>query len=217
MPDSDIPLPSLSEAAKARPPGSTKPAEEGGPTERLHLEVRRLIEYWMYRAARMQEAHYTAERSFNSKHYRLGIAAVTLGVVVSSSVFATVSIKPDLWAQIIVGLLSITATLLTALQTFLKYNELSDKHRLCAAKFAHINHRLELLRRLPPPTDDEVRSQLLVIEAEWDSIRVNSVSIPIGIWERFRTGLTFSQYMQRVRDAHSEVSLKKNIRSDGLL
>ena len=86
----------------------------------------RLVEYWLYRSTRMQEAYYTASRDFDRRHLWLGIPAIVFSATVGTTVFASLSKNTDLLIQVCAGALSISAAILTTLQTFLKYSELSE-------------------------------------------------------------------------------------------
>jgi hypothetical protein len=65
--------------------------------------------------------------------------------VVGTSVFATLQQKPEFWWQLSVGLMSIAAAALSALQSFLGYSDKAEKHRSAGAKYNAIGRELELL------------------------------------------------------------------------
>ena len=157
----------------------------------------RLVEYWLYRAARMQEAHYTAARALGQRHVWLGICAVALGAIVGGTVFASLSKESSLELKIATGLLSILATVLTALQTFLKDQESSEKHKTAGARLAHLKHMIELVQVLPPATDDELRIALSAIEDEWSKGRLDSPNLPPRLWHRVEATLTFEHFLAR--------------------
>lgn len=155
----------------------------------------RLVEYWLYRAARMQEAHYTAGRSLGQRHIWLGIGAVTLGALVGGTVFASLSKDTSIELKILTGVLSVFATVLTALQTFLKDFEASEKHKVAGAKLAHLKHTIELVQVLPPASGDELRTKLSEIEAEWATARLDSPNLPPRLWRKVESTLTLSTFL----------------------
>ncbi len=157
----------------------------------------RLVEYWLYRAARMQEAHYTAGRSLGQRHIWLGIGAVTLGALVGGTVFASLSKDTSIELKILTGVLSVFATVLTALQTFLKDFEASEKHKVAGAKLAHLKHTIELVQVLPPASGDELRTKLSEIEAEWATARLDSPNLPPRLWRKVESTLTFEHFLAR--------------------
>ena len=100
----------------------------------------------------------------------LGVSAVILGSC-WNTVFATVSeAAPQIgrpWLQISVGLLSVASAVLGALQTFLRYSELAEKHRVAGTHYANLRHRIELLAAMPLEHKDKLREALANIEQRW--------------------------------------------------
>lgn len=94
-----------------------------------------VINDWYERIKVTQLAHYGSAEHFGKWKFALGVPAVILSALVGTTVFATLQKQPELWLQIIVGLASLAAALLTSLQTFLGYSERAEKHRLAGAKY----------------------------------------------------------------------------------
>jgi hypothetical protein len=153
-----------------------------------------LLERWRSRASRMQLAHRKAAREFDSRHLWLGLPAIAFSTVVGTTIFASLSENREIWLRILVGLLSVTAALLTALQTFLKYSELSEKHRVAGAKFASLKHRIELISAMPLPPLDELKQQLTMIEDHWERVREESPNLPARIWQDIEKSLGLGEY-----------------------
>lgn len=103
---------------------------------------------WYERVRVTQLAHYGSAEHFGQRKFALGIPAVILSALVGTTVFATLQKQPELWLQIIVGLASVAAALLTSLQTFLGYSERAEKHRIAGAKYGALGRELEVLRAL---------------------------------------------------------------------
>ena len=83
------------------------------------------------------------------------------------------------------------AAVLTGLQTFLRYAELAEKHRLAGARFANLKHRIELLMTLPAEAD--MHSQLVVLEETWAKLREESPSLSSGVWRRIEKQVKFGR------------------------
>lgn len=107
-----------------------------------------LLHDWYQRVRVTQLAHYGSSDYYGKRKFWLGVPAVVLSAIVGTTVFATLQEKPELWIQIIVGLASVTAALLTSLQTFLGYSEKAEKHRIAGAKYGALGRELEYLRTL---------------------------------------------------------------------
>ena len=175
--------------------GWTYQTEGGGLTA---VTVSELIEQWRFRNHRVQLAHYECARRFERFHLWLGLPAVALSTFVGTAVFSSLEKSADIRLQIGVGLLSVVAAVLTGLQTFLRYAELAEKHRLAGARFANLKHRIELLMTLPAEAD--MRSQLVAIEEAWAKLREESPSLSSGVWRRIEKRVQFGRPLYGVGD-----------------
>ena len=142
------------------------------------MPIPELITLWHRRNQRVQLAHYESARKFQRLHLALGLPAIAVSTVVGTAVFASISEAPHPLVQLLAGLLSVTAAVLSGLQTFLKYPELAEKHRLAAAKFANLTHRIELLATMEDAHDAEMLAELKAIEASWITLREESPTLP---------------------------------------
>lgn len=155
------------------------------------MTVSELIYQWQFRSHRVQLAHYECARRFEKLHLRLGLPAIALSAVVGTAVFSSLEKSTSTTLQIVVGLLSVLAAVLTGLQTFLRYGELAEKHRLAGARFANLKHRIELLMIRPDAPD--VADQLVTIEETWAKLREESPSLPSTVWKRIEREVKFGQ------------------------
>jgi hypothetical protein len=103
--------------------------------------VSELINGWLIHAHKARDRHDLAARTYARGQYALGIPALIASTIVGTSVFSSLSNNetPALW----VGLLSITAAALGAVQTFLDFGGRTDKHRLAAVKYKSVIRCLE--------------------------------------------------------------------------
>jgi hypothetical protein len=133
-----------------------KLAEPGTATE--------LLRFWLLHAHKGRDRHDLAARRFAGRRRWLGVSAIVLAVVVGSSVFTSVGQQPSVWMQVTTGLLSILASLLAALQTFLDYEGRSQRHQLAASKYKAIIRELEEALSTP--------DQQIAVDRQWlDSLR----------------------------------------------
>jgi hypothetical protein len=109
------------------------------------LASRRVAVDWYKRIVTVAHGHYRAALRYSRLNYWLGFPTVILTTVVGTSVFATLQEKPEFWWQITVGLMSIAAAILSALQSFLAYSDKAEKHRVAGAKYNALGRELELL------------------------------------------------------------------------
>jgi hypothetical protein len=160
-----------------------------------------LIRRWRFRAHRVQLAHYESARKFGRLHLWLGFPAIALSTIVGTTVFASLAKSAEQvgrpWLQISVGLLSVLSAVLVGLQTFLRYSELAEKHRVAGARFANLKHDLELLATMPPADNEKLRDALTAVEQRWAKLREESPNLPGKIWSRIEQTLTYEEHAKR--------------------
>lgn len=95
--------------------------------------VDELLNGWLVHAHKARDRHDEAARRYAKGQYSLGIPSLVVSTVVGTALFAALSsqITPPLW----IGILSMLAAVLSALQTFLDFGGRSDKHRNAAVKY----------------------------------------------------------------------------------
>lgn len=156
-----------------------------------------MISHWRFRVHRMQLGHYTAARKFEASHLWLGLPAIIFSSIVGTTVFASLANGANMYLQVITGLLSVTAAVLTALQTFLKHSELAEKHRIAGAKFANLKHRIELLITMSTTEPNDLKQQLSLLEELWSKVREESPTIPTTVWKKVESSLTYEEHQRR--------------------
>jgi len=118
----------------------------------------------------------------------LGIPVVVMTAVVGTSIFGTLTATPNIYVKIAAGLLSISAAVLAALQTYLGYGEKSAKHKEAGAKYAAIWRSLDLLdlelKNAGEAFSDSAIEQLKKIVSQLDEAAKASPSLPDGVYEK---------------------------------
>lgn len=158
------------------------------------MDTSDLLRHWRFRVHRVQRGHYLAGRRYDRMHFLLGIPAVALSAVVGSAVFSSLAAKEQvIWWTVVVGLLSITSLVLTALQTFLKYSELAERHKIAGARFADLKHQIEMIAVFQTPDKEAIRLKLETVEQLWTKVREESPNLPAGIWSGVEKELTLEK------------------------
>ena len=153
-----------------------------------------LLRHWRFRAHRVQRGHYVAGRRYEHLHLWLGVPAVILGAIVGTAVFSSLAQSEiSVPVTIAVGFLSVASAALAALQTFLKYSELAEKHKLAGARFADLKHKIELVAVFRSNDVAAMADELSRIEEQWSTIREESPNIPSKIWDSVERDLTFEK------------------------
>ena len=145
--------------------------------------IKSLLSEWATRTLVALEAHYNAARYFGKLHYWIGIPAVIFAAIVGTSVFATLKKDVDIYIKITVASFSIIAAILSALQTFLKYNERSEKHRLIGARYADIKREIEQLLTIAEDHLNENKKEINSIRVEIKHISEDAPSLPARFYK----------------------------------
>lgn len=141
------------------------------------MSTRQIATQWYHRAATVAHGHYRAALRFSKLNFWFGFPSVVLATVVGTSVFATLQSKPEIWWQVVVGSMSILAAILSALQSFLGYNEKAERHRAAGAKYNAVGRELELWLSVP----QEDVGKLDGIRLRIDSLAQESPHIPESV------------------------------------
>lgn len=145
------------------------------------VSLEELLERWHKEVSRSRHAHYEAARAYSKRNYWLGMPAVILSAIVGSTVFATLEKEVDPRIRLLVGFLSVTAGVLTALQTFLAFSARAEKHRLIAAKYGGIRREVELLQE-KKVNKAELNERLDEIEKRMSGLGEEAPTVPEKIW-----------------------------------
>ena len=142
-----------------------------------------LLKRWRTNCNRSQIANYDAASRYSWRNYKLGVPTVILSTVVGTSVFAALGDEIDTTYQIAVGFLSVTAAVLAALQTFLKWGELAAKHSSTAAEYGSVKRQIDQMLA----ADSNLSEQPLTrVREQMDTLAKESPEVPRDIWEKAR-------------------------------
>ena len=133
---------------------------------------------WLDRASNAQKAHRTCTKFYYKLNLILGIASTILSTIVGTSVFVSLSNNPSSYMQILVGLLSLLAAVISGLMTFLKLSESAIKHENSSAKYSSTCRQIEYsLTSQNSINLDEIKSRL-------DELAADCPSIPEFLWQK---------------------------------
>ena len=141
-----------------------------------------LLEKWLKRLREAQFSHYESAKSLGRSNYVLGIPALILSTFVGTSIFASLGKTLDPSLQILVGIVSVIAATLSALQTFLGFSDRAAKHREVASRYGAARRRIEEILAVNGgnsiPTEE-----IKLVRKEIDSISAEAPNVPDNIWQ----------------------------------
>ena len=146
-----------------------------------------LINDWLIRAKRKTHAHAKSASRAIKLHYLLGVPSVILSAITATAVFAEVESDPTSeYKYIVVGII-VLAAILTSLQTFFKYSELTALHKATSATYSKIRRKAEIaLVEIAKQESNKERIDTLISEIEErfnDTTDIEPL-IPNGIWAK---------------------------------
>jgi hypothetical protein len=150
-------------------------------------EIAQRANHYRLRAHRRSRAHYLACKRNGSLHIRLGVPVVIATTIVGTAIFGTLSSSPAFMWIVLTGLLSITAAVLASLQTFFRFSEAAEKHRVAAASYAALYRKLDLFQlklKNDPKDTNSLIAQLEHHLATLDELEAASLDIPDHMYDR---------------------------------
>ena len=140
---------------------------------------------WYRRARESQFAHYTAASRYALLARLLGIPSVVLSAVVGTALFATLEEGTASFnLRLALGLVSVLAAVLAALQTFLGFGERADRHRAAGSAYGTVRREIEQYYAVPPRTIETVEAVMNRLRERLDAIAEKAPDVPDVTWHK---------------------------------
>lgn len=146
-----------------------------------------LLEDWLIRSKRQAHAHARAAARYDRYRKLVGVPSIILSTVVGTAVFSEVSQQAESGNSkyVVVGLV-LAAAGLSAMQTFLRFDETSGKHSTASNTFSSLRRKIDLAKvRLKSGalSKTEIDRMLDDLRVQFDDA-VNEVPpVPQSIWD----------------------------------
>ena len=142
-------------------------------------------------SAVMSNAHYDMAELYRRRHRKFGlivvIATSMVGAAALGSLAKLVEPPADLWVKLAIGLLSIFATVLSALQTFLGFSDLQTQHKRAGDGYSIARRDLDLLMmKFPDATGffgEPATKEFEAVKKMLDDLDKASPTIPDDVYE----------------------------------
>ncbi len=155
----------------------------------LCKEAERLEEDALYSS----KGHFNAEDTWVRRNYWLGVPATAIGAIAGA---ALVKSQPE-WASA----LTLLASLLTGLMTFLKPNERAVMHRTAAGQFMVLRNQARFFREIEMLETDrlgELPERLKELSSARNELNQTSPSIPRHAFVAARKGIEEGEATHKV-------------------
>lgn len=142
-------------------------------------ERRELLKGWLIHDRKGWKKHAEAARRLERQYRRVGALSVALSAIVGASLFASLEGSYEPWSRIAAGIVSVTASVLSGLLTFNRYEERTEKHRVAAVRYKASLKEIEaLLSTVGPNIDD---STVQRIEEAFRDLERSAPVVPADI------------------------------------
>lgn len=142
------------------------------------MEIVALLKDWQVGVRIFHVAHSKAASHYSRKHKTFGVVVIALTTIVGTTTFTSLETSLPPYAQILVGMISVTAVVFASLQTFLNYEGVAEKHRAAALKYGVLRRKLETILAAEP-TDANVLHQFAeTFRKEWDAVDSEGQILP---------------------------------------
>jgi hypothetical protein len=162
------------------------------------VDENELLLKWIRRARESQMSHYDMADLLSARERGIGWLVTALTAFVGTAAFASLRLAAvSIEMRMFVGIVSVAAVVSAALQTFLRYAERAQKHRVAGARYGAVRRKLEAVFAGDPDARDG--HYLTAIRDELDRLAEDSPNVPPRIF--YRTQRTLSRDTPRSRDA----------------
>lgn len=164
----------------------TRSAKSGRPTLAWDEELDNLYRAWQRRIAAVELGHRKLSDRLQRRYLMLGLPVVVLTTVIGTAVFASLADEEpvDTATRVIVGSVSITAAVLSSLQTFLRYATRAEGHRVAAIRYETLRRDVAETLALPLAMRNDPIRELDSVRLRMDRYAKESPPIAQREWER---------------------------------
>ena len=143
-----------------------------------------LLKRWHKALRILQKGNFGAATYYGKLGKRFGVPVVIATSVVSSAIFATLGNSEYPQIQLAAGFVSILATVLSALQTFLGYPERSSSHREAAGGYGDLRTEVQVLLASDLSTIADLDDRIESIRTRWNALDKGSPTLPEWIYAK---------------------------------
>jgi hypothetical protein len=148
----------------------------------MNLDAKTRLEQWLNGIKIAHISHLRASAHYKRLGRGFGIPVVILTTIVGTTVFTSMasSVEYSTGLQLLAGLLSMGAAVISGLATFLNYGELAERHRDAAVKYGNLRRELEEIMCFTP-SQDELKLKMTDLRTRWNALDTEAPSVPQNI------------------------------------
>ncbi|AMM17597.1 hypothetical protein AX768_25775 [Burkholderia sp. PAMC 28687] len=145
------------------------------------IDTDSLLLKWTRRARESQMSHYDMANLLGRRNRGLGVSVIALTALIGTGAFLSMiatGVSP--LVRIVIGLVSVLASVMASLQTFLRYAERAEQHRAAGARYGAIRRRLESIYARSP--DTRAAHDFVEIREELDRLAQEVPNVPTDVF-----------------------------------
>jgi len=146
------------------------------------MDPRLLLDQWRLGLRISHRAHHEAAKYYQRLHLIFGVPTVVISAFLSTAVFAALQHSNTTWIKYLLSILSVVMIVMSSLKAFLRYAELSERHKTAAAQIGEVRRDLEqhLAFVNIPITEATVQE----LRKKWDAADRQAPTIPTSIYRK---------------------------------
>jgi hypothetical protein len=153
------------------------------------IDTDSLLLKWIRRARESQMSHYDMANLLGKRNRGLGVSVIAITSVIGTTAFLSMiatGVSP--LVRIFIGLISVLASVMASLQTFLRYAERAEEHRAAGARYGAIRRRLEAIYARAP--EARAAYDFVEIREELDRLAQEVPNVPTAVFIKTQRDLS---------------------------
>ncbi len=145
-----------------------------------------VLKAWRRSLMILHRAHWEAAGYFEDRNFWIGLTAAAMSAIAGTTVFATLEQdSPSVIVRVAIGVFSVIATMLAAIQAFLRSAASAERHKAAGIKFGQLRRELDQALIVGLPADAAARETALNdFRKRWDEVESNVPPVPSAIFKR---------------------------------
>jgi len=142
-------------------------------------ELHNLVDEWHQNADKAQNCHYEAGLFYERLFLALGIPVIVLSALTGGSeILGTIG-------QHVGGVISLCIAVIAGLQTFLKFSQRSERHRVAGARYGGMKRSLEEAKITLSESGEGAKAEIHEIKKQLDALANECPELPSRISRRY--------------------------------
>ncbi|NWG87069.1 MAG: SLATT domain-containing protein [Hydrogenophilaceae bacterium] len=162
------------------------------------MDTKELLDYWQVGTRIFHMAHHRASAFYARMQKAVGMSVVILTTAAGTTIISQLE-ATSMTGQVIVGLLSMAATVLAALQTFLNLEGRAEQHRAAALKYGMLRRRIELVLVDAGIEEAKLAAFMESFRTDWDLADKEAPILPQRFYDKAKLIVTQSIEAARKR------------------